>query len=135
MKRPTPSGGFGADLPDLYTDESGKSGTRMVLPFGNGRIEVQSGVFDRIEFTGKWCNLTLKNSTAKSRRVQIVVHVLSSQLIELWRESVHWRLKKLQPEQIASETWKFEPKMPETVWSRQLRDDDQPAWVVIVMRE
>ncbi len=122
---------FGAKLKDLAVGDAPKKATRLVLPFGTGRIEVQHGIFERIEFTGKWCNLTLKNSGKKSRRVRVAIHVLSSQLIELWNESVHWRLKNLQTEQIASETWKFEPKMPDVIWSQRLRDDAEPAWVVI----
>jgi hypothetical protein len=126
---------FGAKLPDLFVADAPRSASRLVLPFGDGRIEVRHGIFERIEFSGKSCNLTLKNSSTKSQRVRMAIHVLSSHLIELWQESVHWRLKKLQPEQIASETWKFEPTMPNSVCNRSLRDDCEPTWVVIYINE
>jgi len=122
---------FGAKLPDLHIEGASDSAKRLVLPFGDGRIEVRHGIFERIEFSAKSCNLTLKNSSAKGQRVRVEIRVLTSQLIELWQESVHWRLKKLQPEQMASETWKFEPKMPNSICNRRLRDDCEPAWVVI----
>lgn len=120
-----------AEPPNLYADDAAKSNQRRVLPFTTGEALVEHVIVQRVEFTDKRCNLTLKNPTSQRQRVHVRVYVLNSDLVELWRQAERWRLSRLQPGQSHMISWEFAPQVPEVIWDQRLRENSEPAWVLI----
>jgi hypothetical protein len=120
-----------AEPPNLHADDAARNNQRRVFPFTSGEILVEHGIVQRVEFTDKRCNLTLKNATSRRQRVHVKIYVLNSDLVELWRQAERWRLSSLQPDRSHLTSWAFAPRVPEVVWDQRLRENTRPAWVLI----
>ncbi len=120
-----------AEPTNLYADDAAMNNQRRVFPFTWGEALVEHGIVQRVEFTDKRCNLTLKNPTTKRQRVSVRVQVLNSDLVELWRQAEHWKLSRLQPDQSHVLSWEFLPQVPEVIWNLHQRQNNAPAWVLI----
>lgn len=119
------------DLISLDHAVDSRSGDTVVLPFTNGEMDVGVGIVHRLEFSGARCNLTLRNRSSKAREVGVLVAVLDTRLVELWRQSENWLLSLLQPDQQYTVSWGFQPQVPAIVWNKKWRESARCAVVVI----
>lgn len=103
---------------------------RLVLEFATGEMFIEHGIVQRIEFTEKRCNLTLRNGLDKPQPVNVKVWVLNRALIAVWSESERWRVSSLQPDQSHSVSWQFTPAVPDVVWNEKARDAS-PSWIIV----
>ena len=116
--------------PNFYSDRDLSDGKRRVIEFEDGEIVLEHGIVQRIEFTDKRCNLTLRNPSPKRHAVHVKVWVLNKSLVEVWHQSEWWALTSLQPDQSHVVSWDFKPAVPSVVWNEKARDLT-PAWIVI----
>ena len=115
---------------NLSDHNQASNGRRMVLEFVTGELVIEHGVVQRIEFTEKRCNLTLRNSEKKPQPVGVKVWVLNRALIEIWSQTERWRVSSLQPDQSHLVSWAFATAVPDVVWNTKARDA-APQWIVV----
>ena len=69
---------------EFYSDRDLTDGKRRVIEFETGEIVLDHGIVQRIEFSGKRCNITLRNRSPKRHSVNVKVWVLNDSLMEVF---------------------------------------------------
>jgi len=114
--------------------EAGKVFTPTgVIPFKYDEQDVNVGVVQRIEFTARKCNLTLKNRGAKSTNVNVSVYILNKDGVVLWVTREHWLLDSLDAGAKFAKDYDVNLSMPESMnmSKHAVSFDLRPKWIVV----
>ena len=103
------------------------------IPFKYDEIDVDVGLVQRVEFSTRKCNLTLKNRGVNPANVDVSVYVLNKDGVILWMVQEHWLLDKIDSGAKFAKDYDIRLTMPESIsMSRYAATfDPTPKWLVV----
>lgn len=103
------------------------------IPFEYDELDVNRGICQRIEFSKKKMNLTLKNKTESPQNVRLKVSVLNPDGIVIYEAKEIWIINRLEPEAKFAKDFDFQIGMPAVLkYSKYAPSFDMtPAWIII----
>ena len=103
------------------------------IPFKYDEIDVDVGLVQRVEFSTRKCNLTLKNRGVNPANVDVSVYVLNKDGVILWMVQEHWLLDKIDSGAKFAKDYDLRLSMPESISMSKYAAtfDPTPKWLVV----
>lgn len=103
------------------------------VPFEYEEITVDIGICQRVEFSKKKMNITLKNKSDVERSVNLKISVLNADGVVIFEAREIWIINKLEPDAKYAKDFDFKTGMPVALqYSRYAENFDMtPKWIIV----
>jgi hypothetical protein len=117
----------------VYAQENAEFHPDGALPFKYEEVDVNDGIVQRVEFSAKKCNLTLKNRGNSPAHVDVTVYVLNAEGVILWKQREQWLIDTLDVGAKFAKDYDLTLAMPiELSMSKYAKGfDATPKWFVV----